>query len=128
MVAAATHYNDPATVARVSTGLGKAMVGLLEHEEGPEVAARLALKGRIGVDPAAWPGVSGRAATLGRAPGREMRLAGAVGRVRNGHGGCDVTASRAVEMAVGVCAGAELARLGDGWSDVEWGAGRGQED
>jgi len=52
MVAAATHYNDPATVARVSTGLGKAMVGLLEHEEGPEVAARLALKGRIGVDPA----------------------------------------------------------------------------
>ena len=51
MVAACTHYKDPATVARVSTGLGKAMVGLLEHEEGPEVAARLALKGRIGVDP-----------------------------------------------------------------------------
>ena len=51
MVAACTHYRDPATVAKVSTGLGKAMVGLLEHEEGPEVAARLALKGRIGVDP-----------------------------------------------------------------------------
>ena len=51
MVAACTHYKDPATVARVSTGLGKAMVGLLEHEEGPEVAARLALKGRIGIDP-----------------------------------------------------------------------------
>jgi len=51
MVAACTHYKDPLTVARVSTGLGKAMVGLLEHEEGPEVAARLALKGRIGVDP-----------------------------------------------------------------------------
>ena len=29
----------------------QAMVGLLEHEEGPEVAARLALKGRVGVDP-----------------------------------------------------------------------------
>ena len=51
MVQACTHYNNPATVARVSTGLGKAMVGLLEHESGPEVAARLALKGRIGVDP-----------------------------------------------------------------------------
>merc|ERR1719440_1344102 len=51
MVAACTHYQDPATVARVSTGLGKAMVGLLEHESGPEVAAKLALKGRIGVDP-----------------------------------------------------------------------------
>jgi len=51
MVQACTHYKSPATVARVSTGLGKAMVGLLEHEEGPEVAARLALKGRIGVDP-----------------------------------------------------------------------------
>jgi len=51
MVAACTHYKDPLTVARVSTGLGKAMVGLLEHEEGPEVAARLALKGRIGIDP-----------------------------------------------------------------------------
>jgi len=52
MVAACTHYKDPKTVARVSAGLGKAMVGLLEHEEGPEVAKRLALKGRIGVDPA----------------------------------------------------------------------------
>jgi len=51
MVNACTHYQSPMTVARVSTGLGKAMVGLLEHEEGPEVAARLALQGRIGVDP-----------------------------------------------------------------------------
>jgi pyridoxal 5'-phosphate synthase pdxS subunit len=51
MVAACTHYKDPATVARVSANLGKAMVGLLEHESGPEVAARLALQGRIGVDP-----------------------------------------------------------------------------
>merc|ERR1719217_948288 len=51
MVAAATHYKDPARVARVSSGLGKAMVGLLEHEEGPEVAQRLALQGRVGVDP-----------------------------------------------------------------------------
>ena len=51
MVAACTHYKTPATVARVSAGLGKAMVGLLEHESGPEVAERLALKGRIGVDP-----------------------------------------------------------------------------
>ena len=51
MVAACTHYNNPATVARVSSGLGKAMVGLLEHESGPEVAEKLRLKGRIGVDP-----------------------------------------------------------------------------
>ena len=51
MVAACTHFRNPATVARVSMGLGKAMVGLLEHESGPEVAARLALKGRVGVDP-----------------------------------------------------------------------------
>jgi len=51
MVAACTHYNDPARVARASAGLGKAMVGLLEHESGPEVAARLALQGRIGIDP-----------------------------------------------------------------------------
>merc|ERR1719487_1489348 len=51
MVAACTHYADPAMVARASTGLGKAMVGLLEHESGPEVAARLAIKGRVGVDP-----------------------------------------------------------------------------
>merc|ERR1719231_1483006 len=51
MVAACTHYKDPKTVARVSANLGKAMVGLLEHESGPEVAARLALQGRIGVDP-----------------------------------------------------------------------------
>ena len=34
MVAACTHYRDPATVAKVSTGLGKAMVGLLENEPG----------------------------------------------------------------------------------------------
>ena len=52
MVAACTHYKDPKRVAQVSTGLGRAMVGLLEHEEGPEVAKRLALDGRIGVDPA----------------------------------------------------------------------------
>ena len=52
MVAACTHYKDPATVARVSANLGKAMVGLLEHESGPEVAAKLALQGRTGVDPA----------------------------------------------------------------------------
>jgi len=52
MVAACTHYKDPLVVAQVSEGLGKAMVGLLEHEEGPEVAKRLALAGRIGVDPA----------------------------------------------------------------------------
>jgi pyridoxal 5'-phosphate synthase pdxS subunit len=51
MVQACTHYKNPTTVARVSSGLGKAMVGLLEHEEGPEVAAKLALKGRVGVDP-----------------------------------------------------------------------------
>ena len=51
MVQACTHYKNPATVARVSTGLGKAMVGLLEHESGPEVAAKLALQGRVGVDP-----------------------------------------------------------------------------
>ena len=34
-----------------SSGLGKAMIGLLEHESGPEVAAKLALQGRVGVDP-----------------------------------------------------------------------------
>jgi pyridoxal 5'-phosphate synthase pdxS subunit len=51
MVAACTHYKSPETVARVSENLGKAMIGLLEHESGPEVAARLALQGRIGVDP-----------------------------------------------------------------------------
>ena len=32
MVAACTHYKDPLKVAEASTGLGKAMVGLLEHE------------------------------------------------------------------------------------------------
>jgi len=51
MVAACTHYQSPQTVAKVSAGLGKAMVGLLEHESGPEVAAKLALQGRVGVDP-----------------------------------------------------------------------------
>jgi len=39
MVAACTHYRDPAIVARVSEGLGKAMVGLLEHED-PVLVAR----------------------------------------------------------------------------------------
>merc|ERR1719353_2363998 len=38
---------NPSERARASTGLGKAMVGLLEHESGPEVAARLALQGRV---------------------------------------------------------------------------------
>jgi len=51
MVNACTHYKDPKTVARVSTGLGKAMVGLLEHEEGAATSRILALDGRIGVDP-----------------------------------------------------------------------------
>ena len=52
MVAACTHYKDPKTVARVSTGLGKAMVGLLENEPGTAVTEALRLQGRIGVDPA----------------------------------------------------------------------------
>ena len=39
MVAACTHYQRPDIVARVSEGLGKAMVGLLEHED-PVVVAR----------------------------------------------------------------------------------------
>ena len=39
MVAACTHYKNPAIVARVSEGLGKAMVGLLEHED-PVVVAK----------------------------------------------------------------------------------------
>ena len=33
MVAACTHYQRPEVVARVSENLGKAMVGLLEHED-----------------------------------------------------------------------------------------------
>ena len=33
MVAACTHFRSPTTVARVSKHLGKAMVGLLEHED-----------------------------------------------------------------------------------------------
>merc|ERR1719482_1485833 len=37
MVAACTHYKSPAVVARVSKHLGKAMVGLLEHEPGQAV-------------------------------------------------------------------------------------------
>ena len=41
---ACTHYNNPATVARVSTGLGKAMVGLLENEPGQAVVDALPLK------------------------------------------------------------------------------------
>ena len=43
MVAACTHYKDPLKVAEVSTGLGKAMVGLLEHESGPAAASVAAL-------------------------------------------------------------------------------------
>ena len=50
MVAACTHYNSPATVARVSTGLGKAMVGLLENEPGQAVVDALRSNGRIGID------------------------------------------------------------------------------
>jgi len=38
MVSACTHYKDPLKVAEVSTGLGKAMVGLLEHENPASVA------------------------------------------------------------------------------------------
>ena len=52
MVAACTHYNDPATVARVSTGLGKAMVGLLENEPGAAVTEALRIGNRVGIDPA----------------------------------------------------------------------------
>jgi pyridoxal biosynthesis lyase PdxS len=51
MVIACTHYQNPLTVARVSTGLGKAMVGLLENEPGSYVTDKLTLKGRVGVDP-----------------------------------------------------------------------------
>ena len=39
MVAACTHYQRPNIVAKVSEGLGKAMVGLLEHED-PVVVAK----------------------------------------------------------------------------------------
>ena len=38
MVAACTHYKSPLKVAEASTGLGKAMVGLLEHENPASVA------------------------------------------------------------------------------------------
>eukprot|EP00316_Scyphosphaera_apsteinii_P023352 CAMPEP_0119302216 /NCGR_PEP_ID=MMETSP1333-20130426/3858_1 /TAXON_ID=418940 /ORGANISM="Scyphosphaera apsteinii, Strain RCC1455" /LENGTH=579 /DNA_ID=CAMNT_0007304507 /DNA_START=23 /DNA_END=1762 /DNA_ORIENTATION=- len=41
MVAACTHYKDPLKVAEASTGLGKAMVGLLEHDTPASVAALL---------------------------------------------------------------------------------------
>jgi len=41
MVAACAHFRDPLKVAEVSTGLGKAMVGLLEHETPASVAALL---------------------------------------------------------------------------------------
>lgn len=50
MVQACTHYKNPATVARVSTGLGKAMVGLLENEPGQAVVDALRSNGRIGID------------------------------------------------------------------------------
>jgi len=38
MVQACIHYKDPVKVAEASTGLGKAMVGLLEHEDPASVA------------------------------------------------------------------------------------------
>merc|ERR1711920_1068784 len=41
MVAACAHFRDAKKVAEVSTGLGKAMVGLLEHETPASVAALL---------------------------------------------------------------------------------------
>jgi len=41
MVKACTHYKDPLMVAEASTGLGKAMVGLLEHENPASVQALL---------------------------------------------------------------------------------------
>merc|ERR1712129_460563 len=47
MVAACTHYKSPLKVAEASTGLGKAMVGLLEHENPASVAGpREAVPGR----------------------------------------------------------------------------------
>ena len=49
-VAAGTHYNNPATGARGSTGLGKAMVGLRENEPGQAVVDALRSNGRIGID------------------------------------------------------------------------------
>ena len=42
MVAACTHFQNPKIVARVSEGLGKAMVGLLEHEDPVLVAKQRA--------------------------------------------------------------------------------------
>ena len=49
MVAACAHYRDPVKVAEVSTGLGKAMVGLLEHENPASVQHLLdsQLKGKM---------------------------------------------------------------------------------
>ena len=48
MVKACVHYKDPKIVAQASTGLGKAMVGLLEHEDPASVAhlEELRLKGK----------------------------------------------------------------------------------
>merc|ERR1719502_327015 len=48
MVAACTHYQDPEIVARVSENLGKAMVGLLEHEDPVAVSALREAKARAG--------------------------------------------------------------------------------
>jgi len=49
MVKACAHFKDPAMVAEASTGLGKAMVGLLEHEDPASVAHLddLGLKGTV---------------------------------------------------------------------------------
>ena len=41
MVKACTYYKDPLKVAEASTGLGKAMVGLLEHENPASVQSLL---------------------------------------------------------------------------------------
>merc|ERR1719213_1613959 len=48
MVKACVHYKNPKIVAQASTGLGKAMVGLLEHEDPASVAhlEELRLKGK----------------------------------------------------------------------------------
>ncbi|EOD16846.1 pyridoxine biosynthesis protein [Emiliania huxleyi CCMP1516] len=49
MVKACAHYKDPAVVVEASTNLGKAMVGLLEHEDPASVAHLddLGLEGRV---------------------------------------------------------------------------------
>ena len=52
MVAACTHFRSPATVARVSENLGKAMVGLLEHEDPVLVAQQRAAVARATQDEA----------------------------------------------------------------------------